>query len=105
MVADFLIYKRNEKMFTVSTSKTYRSAIDLVLRAKKTDMPNSQELLALIRLMAAEIPRHQFTLPKWNLTLVLEMLLEDTSLKYLTHKCLFLLALTSTKRVSEMQAM
>ena len=58
---------------------------------------------------AAQIPPRE---TMWNLTLVLETLigepyepLKRASFKFLTHKCAFLLALASAKRVSELQAL
>ena len=112
IIADFLIHLRAEKKFSIPTIKGYRSALSLVLKAKQVDLKNSLELTALIRSMAAEIPPRQITTPKWNLTLVLETLLtapyeplEEASLKFLTHKCSFLIALASAKRVSKLQAL
>ena len=108
LVADFLIHLRDELKFTIPTIKGYRAAISLVLKAKKIDVSNSQELSALIKSMAAEVPARDPSIPKWNLTLVLETLLrepyeplEEASLKFLTHKCVFLVALASAKRISE----
>jgi hypothetical protein len=112
VIADFLLHLRDEKKYTVSTIKGYRSAIALALRTANTDVSSSPELTALIRAMSGEIPPRDTTPPKWNLTLVLETLikhpyepLETASLKFLTHKCAFLLALASAKRVSELQAL
>ena len=112
LIADFLLHLRDEKNFTVSTIKGYRSAIALALKTVNTDVSSSPELTALLRAMAGEIPPKQLAPPKWNLTLVLETLisspyepLEEASLKFLTHKCVFLLALASAKRVSELQAL
>jgi hypothetical protein len=112
LIADFLIHLRDEKKFTVPTIRGYRSAIALALKTVNTDVTSSAELTALLRAMAGEIPPRQLAPPKWNLTLVLETLitapyepLEEASLKFLTHKCVFLLALASAKRVSELQAL
>ena len=112
VIADFLLHLRDEKKFTVSTIKGYRSAIALALKTVNTDVSTSPELTALVRAMAGELPPREPTPPKWNLTLVLETLitepyepLEEASLKFLTHKCVFLLALASAKRVSELQAL
>ena len=112
LIADFLIHLRDDKKFTVTTIKGYRSAIALALKAESVDVTNSPELTALVKAMAAEIPPRDTTIPKWNLTLVLETLikepyepLESAPLKFLTHKCVFLIALASAKRVSELQAL
>ena len=92
--------------------KGYRSAIALGLKTVNTDVSTPLELAALLRAMSVEIPKRETTPHKWNLTLVLETLirepyepLEEASLKFLTHKCIFLLALASAKRVSELQAL
>lgn len=112
LVADFCIFLRTEKSFTIPTIKGYRSALALVLKAKNVDITNSPELTALIRSMANEVPPKQQKLPKWDLSLVLQTLieqpyepLEEASLKFLTHKTVFLIALASAKRVSEIQAL
>lgn len=57
-------------------------------------------------------PPRQLTVPPWDLAIVLAALrenpfepLEKASLKYLTFKAIFLLAVTSVRRVSELQAL
>ena len=62
--------------------------------------------------MATEMPSREPTPLKSNLKLVLETLikkpyepLKSVSLKFLTHKCISLLALASAKRISELQAL
>ena len=100
------------KKLTIPTIRGYRSAVALVLKASGTDVTNSQELNALLKALAAGVPRDRHKVPKWDLAMVLASLieapyepLEQASLKHLTHKCAFLLAFASAKRVSELQAL
>ena len=111
-VADFFIYLRDDKKLTVPTIKGYRSALTLALRASGVDIANSREISALIRSFAGECPVRSPKLPKWDLSLVLASLnrspyepLDTADFKFVTHKCVFLLALASAKRVSELQAL
>ena len=112
VVADFLLFLRDVKKFSLPTIKGYRSAIALVLKPAGTDVTNSPELTALVRSFALEIPRNTSKLPKWDLSVVLASLLsppyeplKDADIKFITHKTVFLIALASAKRVSELQAL
>lgn len=111
-MADFLLFLRDEKKFTVPTVKGYRSALSLVLRPSGVNVTESPELTALVRSFSQEVPARSLALPKWDLSLVLGSLtrppyepLETADQGFLTHKCVFLIALASAKRVSEIQAL
>ena len=112
LLADFLLHLRDYKKFTVTTIKGYKSAIALALKTENTDVTNSPELTALVKARAAEIPPRETTPSKRNPTLVLETIIKEPSepletapLKFLTHKCAFLLTLASAKRIRELQAL
>ena len=113
MLADFFIYLRDVKHFSVPTIKGYRSALALVLKPSGVDVSASSEISALMRSFSLEMgPRDVNKLPKWDLSLVLSSLLKkpyeplgSVDNKFLTFKVVFLLALASAKRVSELQAL
>ena len=65
-----------------------------------------------MKAMSSSVPRNLYKLPKWDLSLVLDSLLKapyepiaKASLRDLTLKTVFLLALASAKRVSELQGL
>ena len=89
-VADFLMYLFEDRMLQPSTIDGYRSALDSFHRDR---------------------PKGRRGIPSWNLSLVLHQLtkapfepIKETSLKCLTFKTVFLLALGSGKRRSEIHA-
>lgn len=112
VVADFFTHLRDEKKLSVPTIKGYRSSLARVLSLGGTDISTSQEISALIRSFSQEIPKQSVRLPKWDLSLVLSSLrtspyepLVRADIKMLTFKTVFLLALASAKRVSELQGL
>ena len=76
------------------------------------DVTQNPQLSALLRNFSLTCPVERFTCPKWNLNLVLAMLLEppyepicDIPIKELTLKTCFLLALATAARCSELHAL
>ena len=76
------------------------------------DTPGSLQLAALIKNLDLEKPTIRSLIPKWHVTLVLRSLqqapyehLAEASIRDVTYKTVFLLALASAKRVSELHAL
>ena len=97
---------------TVSAIKGYRSALAQVFRFKNIDISNSTELSALLKNFEQEIPKTVSSPPQWDLNLVLNSLRSSpyepihlSSMRHLTLKTVFLLALASAKRVSELHGL
>lgn len=109
---EFLIFI-HDKNFSPSTVKGYRSAISTTLKQiSKVDFANESILSDLVRSFELERPRTRSYLPKWDLALVLSTLisspfepLESCGFKELTFKTVFLLALASGRRRSEIHAL
>lgn len=109
---EFLIFI-HDKNFSPSTVKGYRSAISTTLKQiSKTDFSNESILSDLVRSFELERPRTRPLLPKWDLALVLSALvdspfepLDACGFKELTFKTVFLLALASGRRRSEIHAL
>ena len=111
LIADFLLFLRDVKKFTLPTIKGYRTALALVLKPAGVDVSSSTDITALIRAFSLEKPPRDIRPPCWDLAVVLGSLLQppyepldQSSMMFLTHKTAFLLALASAKRVSELQA-
>ena len=75
-------------------------------------LSHNARLSALMSNFKQSAPSSMFEVPKWNLTLVLNMLINkpfeplvDCSLKLLTYKTVFLVALASAGRCSELHAL
>ena len=109
---DFLIHLHRDKGFPLSALKGYRSAINSVLALNGTDLAESRELSMLFRSFAKSCPTTGPCPPAWDVALVLNSLtaapyepLKDAEERLLAHKTLFLLALTSAKRVGELHAL
>ena len=107
-VADFLVHLRDNVGLTVPTIEGYRSAISSVI----PEVGTCKTLSDLLKSFAKDIPRDRPKKVHWNLDVVLQFLrsdrfepLEACSLRDLTMKTLFLLALATAKRVSELQAL
>ena len=90
----------------------YRSMLSAVFRSVLPEISTSAVLHDLLRSFRVEAPIRSVTPPPWNLLTVLEFLkspvfepLHQASLRDLTRKTLFLIALASAKRVSELQAL
>ncbi|MEL7079267.1 MAG: hypothetical protein AAGM46_25525 [Cyanobacteria bacterium J06582_2] len=107
-VADFLLYLRHVKKFSLPTIKGYRSVISNTVNA---DVGTNIDISNLIKSFALEIPVNSNSVVPWNLDIVLHYLRSDLfepmgsiSLKCLSMKTLFLMFMATAKRVSELQA-
>ena len=82
-----------------------------VLRHYKMNLADDKDIADVIRSFQLEVPKKHSNSLGWNLDVVLKYLcmpkfepLESSSLLNLTKKALFLTALCTAKRVSELQA-
>ena len=111
-IADFLFWLRRSKKLSVSAVMGYRSMLSAVFRSVLPEISTSTVIHDLLRSFRVEAPIRSVTPPSWDLLKVLEFLkspvfepLNQASLRDLTQKTLFLTALASAKRVSELQAL
>ena len=109
-VADFLMYLFEDKKLQPSTIDGYRSAIANKLGNTTVNISKDENLTRLLESFHRDRPKGRRGIPSWNLSLVLHQLtkapfepLREASLKHLTFKTVFLLALGSGKR-SEIHA-
>ena len=107
-IADFLLHLFQEKNLQPSTIKGYRSAIADKLGNSSLNVSKDENLTRLLDSFHRDRPKGRRGIPSWNLSLVLHQLtkppfepLRKASLKHLTFKTVFLLALGSGKRRSE----
>ena len=110
-VADFLMYLFEDKKLQPSTIDGYRSAIADKLGPTTVNISKDDNLTRLLESFHRDRPKGRRGTPSWNLSLVLHQLtkapfepLREASLKHLTFKTVFLLALGSGKRRSEIHA-
>ena len=110
-VADFLMYLFEDKKLQPSTIDGYRSAIADKLGNTTVSISKDENLTRLLESFHRDRPKGRRGIPSWNLSLVLHQLtkapfepLREASLKHLTFKTVFLLALGSGKRRSEIHA-
>ena len=110
-VADFLMYLFEDKKLQPSTIDGYRSAISDKLGDTTVNISRNDNLTRLLESFHRDRPKGRRGVPSWNLSLVLHQLtkapfepLREASLKHLTFKTVFLLALGSGKRRSEIHA-
>ena len=110
-VADFLMYLFEDKKLQPSTIDGYRSAIADKLGNLTLNISKDENLTRLLDSFHRDRPKGRRGIPSWNLSLVLHQLtkapfepIREASLKYLTFKTVFLLALGSGKRRSEIHA-
>ena len=111
LVADFLMYLFEDKKLQPSTIDGYRSAISDKLGDTTVNISKNDNLTRLLKSFHRDRPKGRREVPSWNLSLVLHQLtkapfepLREASLKHLTFKTVFLLALGSGKRRSEIHA-
>ena len=113
-LADFFVYLFQVKRLNPRTIKGYRSAISSTISShgSTTVLSTSPELSSLIRSFQIERPPQRKIAPQWNLSLVLQALLKPPfepisrcDLKSLTLKTVFLVALASGRRRSELHAL
>ena len=110
-VADFLLYLFEVRKLQPSTIDGYWSAIADKLGNLTVNISKDDNLTRLLESFHRDRPKGRRGIPSWNLSLVLHRLtkapfepLREASLKHLTFKTVFLLALGSGKRRSEIHA-
>ena len=110
-IADFLLSLFQEKHLQPSTIEGYRTAIADKVGNSRINISKDENLSRLLDSFHRDKPKGRRGVPTWNLSLVLHQLtqppfepLRKASLKYLTFKTVFLLALDSGKRRSEIHA-
>ena len=110
-IADFLLRLFQDKKLQPGTIDGYRSAIADKLGNSTINVSKDENLTRLLDSFHRDRPRGRRGIPSWNLSLVLHQLtkapfepLKESSLKHLTFKTVFLLALGSGKRRSEIHA-
>ena len=110
-IADFLLHLFQDKKLQPGTIDGYRSAIADKLGNSAINVSRDENLTRLLDSFHRDRPKGRRGIPSWNLSLVLHQLtkapfepLKEASLKHLTFKTVFLLALGSGKRRSEIHA-
>ena len=110
-ICNFFWYLFNDLNRCPSTIEGYRTAIADTLRNTKQNISTNPEIARLIASFHRDKPKSSRSIPKWNLSLVLQRLTqppfepqEEAALKFLTWKTVFLLALASGKGRSEIHA-
>ena len=110
-VTDFLMYLFLDRKLQPSTIDGYRSAIADKLGNSPFNISKDENLTRLLDSFHRDRPKGRRGIPSWNLSLVLHQLtkavfepIKEASLKHLTFKMVFLLALGSGKRRSEIHA-
>ena len=110
-IADFLLHLFQDKKLQPGTIDGYRSAIADKLGNVTINVSKDENLTRLLDSFHRDRPKGRRGIPYWNLTLVLHQLtkapfepLKEASLKHLTCKTVFLMALGSGKRRSEIHA-
>lgn len=112
-LAEFLCWLRDDKKLAVSTVEGYRTAVASTLRGHSgVDLGKDRELSSLLANFAREVPKRRASAPTWNLAVVLRGLLKApfepmhlAPMKHVTLKTIFLLALASGRRRSELHAL
>ena len=110
-IPDFLLHLFQDKKLQPDTIDGYRSAIADKLGNSTINVSKDENLTRLLDSFHRDRPKGRRGIPSWNLSLVLHQLtkapfepLKEASLKHLTFKTVFLLALGSGKRRSEIHA-
>ena len=110
-IADFLLHLFKERNLQPSTIEGYRTAIADMVGNDRINISTNDNLTRLLDSFHRDRPKGSRGVPSWNLSLVLHQLtkapfepLRKASLKHLTFKTVFLLALGSGKRRSEIHA-
>ena len=110
-IADFLLHLFQDKKLQPGTIDGYRSAIADKLGNSTINVSKDENLTRLLDSFHRDRPKGRRGIPSWNLSLVLHQLtkapfepLKESSLKHLTFKTVFLLALGSGKCRSEIHA-
>ena len=110
-VANFLLYLFKERKLQPSTIEGYRTAIADMIGNDTVQFGKDESLTRLLDSFHRDKPKGRRGVPAWNLSLVLHQLtkapfepMRKASFKHLTFKTVFLLALGSSKRRSEIHA-
>ena len=110
-IAYFLLFLFQEKHLQPGTIDGYRTAIVDKIGNGQVNIGKDENLTRLLDSFHRDKPKGRRGVPSWNLSLVLHQLtkppfepLRKASLKHLTFKTVFLLALGSGKRRSEIHA-
>ena len=110
-IAYFLLYLFQDRKLQPGTIDGYRSAIADKLGNVPINVSKDENLIRLLDSFHRDRPKGRRGIPSWNLSLVLHQLtkapfepLKEAPLKHLTFKTVFLLALGSGKRRSEIHA-
>ena len=110
-IADFLLHLFEDRKLQPSTIDGYRSAIADKLGNSVVNVSKDENLTRLLDSFHRDRPKGRRGIPSWNLSLVMHQLtkapfepIREASLKHLTFKTVFLLALASGKRRSEIHA-
>ena len=110
-IADFLLYLFKERNVQPGTIEGYRTAIADMVGNDGMNISTDANLTCLLDSFHRDKPKGRRGVPAWNLSLVLSQLtkppfepLRKASLKHLTFKTVFRLALGSGKRRSEIHA-
>ena len=110
-IADFLLYLFKDRKLQPSTIDGYRTAIADMVGNQEVNISKDENLTRLLDSFHRDKPKGRRGVPSWNLSLVLHQFtkapfepMRKASLKHLTFKTVFLLALGSGKRRSEIHA-
>ena len=110
-VASFLFWLRRSRKLSVSAVMGYRSMLWAVFRFQLLEISSSPVIHDLLRSFKVEAPCRAVCPPSWDLEAVLRYVrssifkpLVSSSLRDLTRKTLFLVALATVKQVGEIQA-
>ena len=110
-IADFLLHLFKERNLQPSTIEGYRTAIADMVGNDELNISKDENLTRLLDSFHRDKPKGRWGVTSWNLSLVLHQLtkapfepLRKASLKHLIFKTVFLLALGSGKRRSEIHA-
>ena len=112
MIADFLTHRFTVNSAAYNTLSGYRTVITRTIKeVTGRELPDEHHLSSLLSQFAIERPRSHHTSPPWDLSIVLRALhfwpfepLAKAELWALTFKTVFLTALATTKRRSELHA-
>ena len=110
-IADFLLFLFQRRHLQPSTIESCRTAIADKVGNDHINISKDENLTRLLDSFHRDKPKGRRGIPAWNLSLVLHQLtkppfepLRKASLKHLTFKTVFVLALGSGKRRSEIHA-
>ena len=108
----YLLWLWEVKNLSVSSIKAHRSVLSAVFKFKLPELRDHHVLWDLIRSFYIERPRRPPMPPCWDLDVVLRQLMSEAneplsslSLRSLTKKTLFLVALATAKKLGELQAL